>query len=1367
MIKSRTLTWQRSAASSRLRYRDVIDFRAAHRDTGKGRACGGGSTSPACTHDTTMSDFIRAARASDRGGGPGVGTFTDRAGWDAVQKLISLRPPGSPGTRHATNPHIFRMNLAALVVPGIITGVCVLVGLMTLHEYCLGEPDDARDGSDKTVPRCFLTTDDAARSLYAAKFGESQEQQTTLSYAKFAAVSFYGASLLTTLATLPHNNGPLKLSLILYHTLICLWSTVYYTLDFFHLIPQVRSERDGMLEYSAMRVIAVWPVTSTLMISKVAILCIMTRHVGEVRSPRVSLLGFEDHTVKIRGESVRGGLPNTGESDGPKVVPHARQSAVDAEVENADRGANGWLNTFDHIVSKFTGRAEMSARLSRELMEEGGLMSASWDVWKASLVNNLMLLAGAFGLISNMYWVRVLSIAVSCLLFIALMHSFRTLFQFVVRRVQHPQDRRSMQVLETLTYVTWTLFPIIQIARDAGYINTATQFLMMTAADIVAKMMYSINLIFSNFWLMNNADGLMRLDEALFTDALELSRYSQLAATTLEKAKREAESVSALHRAFVANISHELRTPLNSIIAFNSLLLEDDTLTEPQREFVSSAIVSAEALLGIIGQILDFAKLESTSGMHQELVIESFDINEMVNELVDIVGHQANKNQVELVLDIAPELDGLNVRGDKFRLRQALINVVNNSIKFTREGGEVRLRVTVLPDHDPVTRRISRTSYEDIARGVGRGKSWTMGLALDQHHEEVDEGTNHGAEKEVMENDFLAPHAPRVVVAFEVCDNGIGIARDKLKLIFMPFGQASVSSTREYGGTGLGLAITNNIVHSMGGTITCSSELDKGTTMVLSVPLEVRNRVDAARLRQLDPETRVLSVIAKHSLANAIGHAATCAGAATHVYIEAGARFPHTEHQRKLWSAEVATAIFRAQSRSEGCAVLVMEECFLAPLWTEWCRMFRDAPSMPNMPPIVLIVGKKMQIKDMLSKEKKLRQNSRGSGGLRQNSFGGFSGIGDSETDLGTLERREEGWRALISSVVQLIRPVKPTLLRDALKSAEVMLHQEQARTAAKNLGQPPSPTPLTRIPAAVAAAPEAGHASRRNAPARNPTATAAVPGRRDALVSPCRVTRSASKRLATSRHDDGAEEPAGEAPVNSGLRRRSSVRLRAGDDGGARAIDPLVPRLPERGWIQPRGASAAAPVRVAAAAAAAARPAASQQSGGSISSFVTAADELVFRHGGHVLIVEDNPMNQKVAKVVVKHCGMTADVANNGAEAVEIMKGGGLYDVILMDIQMPVMDGLEATQRIREMEAAGTIANGNYIVATSANATAENHREGYEAGMDEYITKPIYPSKLKELLAKPKRMQTVLELDDGADGDAEVTSLIGRNGSG
>jgi signal transduction histidine kinase len=122
-------------------------------------------------------------------------------------------------------------------------------------------------------------------------------------------------------------------------------------------------------------------------------------------------------------------------------------------------------------------------------------------------------------------------------------------------------------------------------------------------------MTYSTMLVFSNFWLINSADGLMRLDERLFTDALEVSKYSQLAARTLQKAKIEAESVSQLHRAFVANISHELRTPLNSIIAFNSLLMEDETLTEAQREFVSSAIVSAEALLGIIGAYWAFHQI--------------------------------------------------------------------------------------------------------------------------------------------------------------------------------------------------------------------------------------------------------------------------------------------------------------------------------------------------------------------------------------------------------------------------------------------------------------------------------------------------------------------------------------------------------------------------------------------------------------------------------------------------------------------------------------------------------------------------------------------------------------------------------------
>ena len=109
------------------------------------------------------------------------------------------------------------------------------------------------------------------------------------------------------------------------------------------------------------------------------------------------------------------------------------------------------------------------------------------------------------------------------------------------------------------------------------------------------------------------------------------------------------------------------------------------------------------------------------------------------------------------------------------------------------------------------------------------------------------------------------------------------------------------------------------------------------------------------------------------------------------------------------------------------------------------------------------------------------------------------------------------------------------------------------------------------------------------------------------------------------------------------------------------------------------------------------------------------------------------------------------------------------MYDAILMDIQMPIMDGLEATRIIRAMEANGELDGcRNYIIATSANATAENHQEGFAAGMDQYITKPIYPTKLKELLMVPRVNNGTLVNDNngvgGDGGEREVTSLTDRN---
>jgi signal transduction histidine kinase/CheY-like chemotaxis protein len=1230
-----------------------------------------------------------------------------------VQKLVSLR---SPRFKNNTS-HMRRMNLAALVVPGIITVVCLMVGLLTLHEYCAAEL------AAGAPARCFLP-------VGSGDVIDSASNLEHLKFTKIAAISFYAGSLLTTAgaALAPgRSGGPLKLTLMLYHTLICLWSTVYYTLDFLDRVPLIRSERDGMIEYSAMRVLAVWPVTSTLMISKIAVLCMMTRHVVNE--------GAE--------EGADGGAEGADPDDGWQEL--------------------GWARPFARLVDAMNLTSRISDRVDGD-----EVMSTSWDVWFVSLVNNLMLLAGAFGLVADNYWVRAASMATSCALFVIIMLGFRLLFAYVVARVRHPDDIIALRALEKMTYFTWTLFPLIQLLREFRYIDTATQFLLMTAADIVAKMSYSTNLIFSNFWLINAADGLMRLDEDLFSDALELSRCSQLAAQTLEKAKLEAESVSNLHRAFVANISHELRTPLNSIIAFNSLLMEDETLSEAQREFVASAIVSAEALLGIIGQILDFAKLESGSEVHQELVIESFDVNDVMNELVDIVGHQANKNQVELVLDIDPSLDGLVVRGDKFRLRQALINVTNNSIKYTREGGEVRIRVECLPQ---APRRPRAATH-------AHASAWLTGSHADIPSMATTSTEPPSAVSPVA--DDRPDAAPRLWVRFEVVDTGIGIAEDKIGVIFMPFGQASISSTREYGGTGLGLAITSNIVRALGGVISCKSALGRGTSMTLEIPLAVPERPGETTAQPpiahfaFRRAVFVVSVVANASLANAVGRVAR-GGGARHENLPAARTFPHTAYQRATWARELCGAIRRRWCGGDADVVLVVEEGFLAPMWAEWHASYGDE----RLPPVVAVVGKKTILRDArgavpaganandgslprglvrgaLERARRISGSVRvstASGGMFPFGVGGADRSWDRDSDSPASaapaphpplpdDRDEDpagmeaGWRALLRSIVQVVRPVKPSAMRAAMRRAEAMLERADAGGATDEAafgGGRVGPADETR--------------------ATNGTMHAMLHGGANGAEATRRHTRASRASVTEPNADEAFRHVRGDVRVTRSAARRASAaeisEMTAGGDalGGGNGI-----LVDDAGTQPPR--SRPRDTRVSAV------------TDGENRSYATAVDEPPFRHGGKVLIVEDNLMNQKVASVVVKHCGMTADLANNGKEAVEMLRAGARYDVVLMDVQMPVMDGLDATRAIRRMELSGEIRGRNFIVATSANATAENHQEGFAAGMDEYITKPIYPTRLKELLMLPKvrEAEEVAAAAEGAEArTGEVTSAAAR----
>jgi PAS domain S-box-containing protein len=266
----------------------------------------------------------------------------------------------------------------------------------------------------------------------------------------------------------------------------------------------------------------------------------------------------------------------------------------------------------------------------------------------------------------------------------------------------------------------------------------------------------------------------------------------------LAEARDEALESSRLKSDFLATMSHEIRTPMNGVIGLTGLLL-DSPLTDTQRQYAEGVRTSGESLLGIINDILDFSKIEAGK---LELEMVDFDLAEALDDVAFLVAESARAKGLELVAYCHPGMPTL-LRGDVGRLRQILLNLVANAVKFTAQG-EVVLRAS-------------------------------LGHADDAEH---------------------------VVVRLEVLDTGIGIAPESSERLFDPFSQADASTTRRYGGTGLGLAISRRLTEAMGGTIGVDSELGQGSAFWLELPLARASHPHQVpeRSRRLPPDLRILIV---------------------------------------------------------------------------------------------------------------------------------------------------------------------------------------------------------------------------------------------------------------------------------------------------------------------------------------------------------------------------------------------------------------------------------------------------------------------------------------------------------------------------
>ena len=698
-----------------------------------------------------------------------------------------------------------------------------------------------------------------------------------------------------------------------------------------------------------------------------------------------------------------------------------------------------------------------------------------------------------------------------------------------------------------------------------------------------------------------------------------------------ESEKKSKEIAQAANRAkseFLANMSHEIRTPMNSIIGFSDLLLQENLPAE-LADFVRTIKLNGEGLLEIINEILDLAKVE-TGRMDLESV--EFDLQELVESVSQLVRSRVLEKGLSFEVTTTPEVLP-RIEADQLKIRQVMVNLLGNAIKFTEEG-RVKLEAVIKRD---------------------RGKKGILNV--------------------------------------HVSDTGIGIPPDKGRAIFEAFTQADTSMTRRFGGTGLGLTLSKQMVELLGGEIWYESKVDQGSTFSFSVPIKVLSQKAKADAKE-KKETRTMMKAGKDGSRETVLHGK--------VRQDITGRIGKTERVKKS-----------------------------------------------EKPPIVLIIEDKGSTLDLLQRylEKdgyQVHCSTNGEDGILKAKF--------YRPDAIILEillpGKMDGWEVLRTLKSSNLTRQIPVIV------CSVLSNQKKAFS----LGA----VEYIEKPAQEQALLETLHRS-VGIPLDKKMEVLVVDDDKSVLILFEKLF--ARQGVAVKTFDNGKE-------VIAYLEHDRKIAfmildlLMPGVDGfevlekmksskktkdipvviytGKKLTPKDRSRLSHRYelLLEKTHETPATLLR---------------QLNRLIASSKTEEKEEASESMGKILLAEDDPSAQKLMHHLLNRLGYHVDLAKNGSEVLKKLDGMS-YDLILMDMEMPEVDGFTATRKIRKKDEYKKLP----IIALTAHAMNEHRKKALEAGCTDYISKPVNREKLEKLLNRYIKMSEKKDTPEESQEDPLMAELIG-----